>query len=163
VYISFNNIIELVYSKPLVLTYPTNKQTLTSKLQVTLFLPNHERNSAGITSTIYEYRFRASPEYLQKLDQPYNASKSDMIIYRRTIPLRNKAFNVLFQAVRRAVGCKKADCQAEEATNAIKKGTTISSSHPVDLKKRKALDKSNSNISKRAKSSSNKERQNDAT
>jgi len=70
-----------------------------------------------------------------------------MVVERRTIPLKNDTFNILFQAVQCAAEHKKTDDQAETVTNAINKDTTTVSSHPVNLKKRKALNELDRNRS----------------
>jgi len=128
------------------------KSTLTLILQVTIFLPSHERQPDQTISTVYEYTLKASQTYLQKFDQPYNIFESDLIIHRRIIPLQKETFELLSQAVRRAAGSQ---ADHEKVTGAVEEDAISIIPLPVDSNKRKVLDISDINIpSKRIKSKS---------
>ena len=132
------------------------KLTLMLILQVTLFLPSHERKPDHPTiSPVYEYTLKASHAFLQKFDQPYNAFESDLTIHRRTIPFQKETSDeLLLQAVQRAsmnhsFGQTNNQADHENATSII--------SLPVDSNKREALDVLDNNIpSKRVKTSESK-------
>lgn len=108
--------------------------------RLTLFHIRHKLNTSAspgepkIDFLLYCYRYQVSEAYLQKFEQPYLAFDADLTVNCQIIPLKNENFDVIREAVRRAIEdggqsnipLQTGAASSVNASTAIHEGTKIS-------------------------------------